>query len=64
MSDTPSSWRDPRYIATIVGVIATAALYFFHGVTQAGPTTGEITTVLLVVFVPSWIAYEIARRSG
>jgi len=61
-AEFPSSWRDPQYIATIVGVLATGALYFYSALTQSGPTTEEITFVLLVVFLPTGIAYEIARR--
>lgn len=62
-SGFPSSWRDPQYVATIVGVIATGTLYFYSAFTTSGPTTGEISFVLLVVVLPSAIAYEIARRS-
>ncbi len=41
MSNTefPSSWTDPRYVAAIVGVVATGALCFYAGLTQSGSMT-------------------------
>lgn len=64
MSDTefPSSWTDPQYVATIVSVLATGALYFYSGLTQSGPTIEEITFVIFVILTPTYVAYEIARR--
>jgi len=61
-AEFPSSWRDPQYVATIVGVLATGALYFYSALTRSGPTAEEITFVLLAVFLPTGIAYEITRR--
>jgi hypothetical protein len=61
-SEFPSSWGDPRYITAIVGVLAVAALYVYSALTQSGPTIGEITFVLLVVLLPTTVAYEVARR--
>lgn len=58
----PSSWRDPRYVATIVGVLATGLLYVYRAITQSGPTTGEITFVILAIVLPASIAHELARR--
>jgi len=64
MSDTefPSSWTDPRYVATIVSVIATGALYFYAALTQSGLTIEEITLVIFAILLPTSIAYELARR--
>lgn len=64
MSSTqfPTSWSDPNYVAAIVGVLATGALYFYSALTNVGPTTEEITFVLLVLFIPTSLGYEIARR--
>jgi len=61
-SDFPTTWRDPQYISTVAGVLATGALYVFSAIAHAGPTTGEITFVLLAVTLPAGAAYEIARR--
>lgn len=63
-TDPPTSWSDPRYVATVVGVLATGALYFYSALTRSGPTAGEITFVLLVVSLPATVAYEAARRWG
>lgn len=58
----PSSWSDPNYVATVVGVIATGGLCFYSALTHFGPTVDEIVFVLLAVLIPTSIAYEIARR--
>lgn len=66
MSSTefPSSWSDPRYVATVVGVLAIGALVFYSALTQSGPTVDEVVFVVLVITLPSTIAYELARRWG
>ena len=61
-SEFPSSWGDPQYVAAIVGVIATGALYFYSGLTQSGLTIEEITLVIFAILLPTSMAYEIARR--
>ena len=61
-SEFPSSWSDPRYLAAIVSVIATGALYFYAGLTQSGLTIEEITLVIFAILLTTSIAYEIARR--
>jgi len=61
-SEFPSTWSDPRYVAAIVSVIATGALYFYSGLTQSGLTIEEITLVIFAILLPTSIAYEIARR--
>ena len=61
-SEFPSSWSDPRYVATIVSVLATGALYFYSGLTQSGLTVQDVTFVILAILLPTAIAYEIARR--
>jgi len=64
MSETefPSSWTDPRYVAAIVSVIATGALYFYAALAESGLTIEEITLVIFALLLPTSIAYEIARR--
>jgi len=62
-SDFPSEWTDPRYVATIVGVLATVALYVYASTPQNTITTSEITLVLLVVLAPAGAVYELARRA-
>ena len=60
--DLPASWTDPRYVSTVVGVVATGALYVYSARAPTGPTAGEITFVLLAVTGPTAVAYEVARR--
>lgn len=57
-----SSWGDPRYVAAIVSVLATGALYFYSGLTQSGLTVEEITLVIFAILLPTSITYEITRR--
>ena len=60
--DFPASWADPRYVSTVVGILAVAALYAYSTTTDAGPSADEITFVLLAVSLPTTLAYEVARR--
>lgn len=66
MSSTgfPSSWGNPEYIATVVGVLTTGALIFYSALTESGPTVEEVLFVVLAITLPAGIAYEIARRWG
>lgn len=66
MSSTgfPSSWSDPEYIATVVGVLATGVVIFHSALTKSGPTVEEVLFVVLAITLPAGIAYEIASRWG
>jgi hypothetical protein len=59
---TDTSWTDPTYVATVVGVLAVGALVFYVSLTDFGPTVKEVLFTLLWVFVPVTVAYEVARR--
>lgn len=61
-NQTPSSWRDPQYVSSVVGVIATGALFFCSALVDSAPPTETILFVLLWVFIPMTLAYEVARR--
>jgi len=61
-NDFPTSWRDPDYIATVVGVISTGALFFYSALVESAPSSETIAFVLFWVLIPSGVAYEIARR--
>lgn len=61
-NDFPSSWSDPRYVATVVGVLALGALVFYSALTSSGLNVDEVIFVGLVIILPTTIAYEIARR--
>lgn len=58
----PTSWTDPNYVATIVGVLAIGVLYAYSVTTQSGLVPEEITVVILVVTIPVMVAHGIARR--
>jgi len=63
-TEFPSSWTDPDYVATVVGVLALGALVFYSALTPTGPTVDEVVFVVLVITLPMTVAYEIARRWG
>lgn len=58
----PTSWTDPNYVATVIGVLAAGILVFYAALSDSGLTTNEVVLVLLAVTLPATIAYEIARR--
>ena len=60
--DFPSSWRDPQYISTVVGVIAVGSLFFYSAFVESAPSPETIGFILLWVLIPTTIAYEVARR--
>ena len=62
IEQSPTSWRDPDYVAGVVGVLATGAVAFYAGLTAGPPTPGMAMSVLLAVFVPWTIARWAARR--
>lgn len=62
MSASPPSWRDPEYVATVVGVVATGALFFYSALVESAPPPETIGFVLLWVLVPTTVAHELARR--
>jgi hypothetical protein len=62
MSASPPSWRNPEYIATVVGVFATGALFFYGALVESAPSSETIGFVLMWVLVPVTVAYELARR--
>ena len=58
----PTSWTDPNYVATVVGVLATGVLVFYAALSDSGLTTNEVVLVILAVTLPATVAYEVARR--
>ncbi|SFR58315.1 hypothetical protein SAMN04487947_2545 [Halogeometricum rufum] len=63
-AESPPSWTDPRYVAAVVGVLATGAVVFYSALTPTGPTVEEVVFALLAVMLPATAAYEVARRFG
>jgi hypothetical protein len=61
-ADTPPSWRDPAYVATVVGVVATGALFFYGALVDSAPPPETIGFVLAWVLLPATGAHEVARR--
>ena len=59
----PATWRDPEYLAGIVGTIATGALFFYTGTVESTPTPETVGFVLLWVLLPAVIAHEAARQT-
>ena len=58
----PTSWRDPQYVSTVVGVLAMGAMIFYAALTDGPPTPETVWFVVLAVSIPAVIAYEVARR--
>jgi hypothetical protein len=61
-SDTAPSFRDPQYVATVAGVLATGALIFYAALVDGPPTAETVGFVVLALTVPTTLAYELARR--
>lgn len=57
----PADPQDPRFVAAVAGVLATAALYVYAATTDV-LTTGTVSFVLLAVLLPTTAAYWLARR--
>ncbi|MXR52696.1 hypothetical protein GRX03_13910 [Halovenus sp. WSH3] len=64
MSDSsfPTSWRDPEYVAAVVGTVATAALFYYSALSSSAPSTETVGFVLLWVLGPAGVAHQLARR--
>jgi hypothetical protein len=60
--DVPTSWTDPDYVATVVGVLAMGVLIFYSALSDSGLTTSEVGFVVLAIALPATVAREIARR--
>ena len=59
----PTTWRDPYYLAAVVGVVSTAALFYYSAMVSSAPSSETVGFVLLWVLLPAVIAYEAARRA-
>jgi hypothetical protein len=63
-SGFPASWTDPRYVTTVVGLLAFGALVFYSSSPQSSLAVEDVTFVVLALTLPMSAAYEIARRLG
>jgi uncharacterized protein (DUF2336 family) len=60
----PTDPTDPRFVAAVVGVLATAAVYVYAALGASGLTVAEVSVVLLATLGPATVAYELAGRLG
>ena len=58
----PTSWTDPNYVATVVGVLAMGVLVFYAALTDSGLTTNEVVFVVLGITLPATVAHWVAHR--
>lgn len=58
----PTTWRDPNYVAAVVGTIATAGLFYYSALVGSGPSAETIGFVLFWILAPATVAYELAHR--
>jgi hypothetical protein len=61
-SSFPTTWRDPNYLAAVVGTIATAGLFYYSALVSSAPSTETIAFVLFWILLPATVAHEVARR--
>jgi hypothetical protein len=61
VSDRFPDPEDPRFVATVTGVLSTAALYVYAA-TAGAVTTATVSFVLLAVLLPTTAAHWLARR--
>ena len=63
MSQPPaSSWTDPSYVATVVGVLAVGALVCYAELVSPTLTARTVVFVVLWVTLPMTVARVVARR--
>ena len=63
MTDSmPSSWRDSRYLAAVVGVVALGALLFYAGLTDGPPTAESVAAVAVVLGLGAWLVQNLRHR--
>ena len=63
MAEVPaSSWTDPDYVATVVGVVAVGALVFYAELVSSTLTAETVVFVVLWVTLPMTAARAIAGR--
>jgi hypothetical protein len=61
-SEFPASWRDPDYVAAVVGVLAVGTVAVALEVTDMGPSVETFVGLLLAVLLPVVVAHKLARR--
>lgn len=59
---TPTDVRDPIYLAAVAGTVSTGALFLYSALADSAPSVGVIGFVILWVFGPMLLVYEVSRR--
>lgn len=59
----PSSWRDPRYIAALTGVIALGVVFAYLATADVGVAPEKFALLLVAVLGPVVVAYELVKRT-
>lgn len=59
----PTTWRDPEYLAAVVGTVATAGPLYYSALASSAPSSETTGFVLLWVFGPALGAYWLSERA-
>ena len=63
MRDTvASSWRDPRYLTTLVGLVTFGVLVFYAGLTNGPPAPESVAIVAVAIGVAGWLRRYLSAR--
>jgi hypothetical protein len=63
MRDTmASSWRDPRYLTTLVGLVTFGVLVFYAGLTNGPPAPESVAIIALFIGVAGWLWQFLSAR--
>ena len=58
----PSSWRDPRYLATVIGLVVFGVLVFYAGLTNGPPAAESVAIVAIAIGVVGWLWQFLSAR--
>lgn len=60
--DTISSWRDPRYLATTIGILLLGAIFFYLGLVRP-QLVDPVAVAVVVIALLLWLIQFIYKRS-
>lgn len=61
-TDSPITWAELRYVATVVGILAFAVFLAISWLTDPDTTATDVAAAVIFVSLPATAAYEYARR--